>query len=109
MGNHKELGLFEVRFSCAEEERINPSLLICLSGCNLNCVFCNADFHKPDPLYPKLTRQSWLALADLARKRGARSIGITGGEPLLWAAELAEIMPENLGPTLRYPHKIRVR
>ena len=99
-GPEKGLGLFEVRFSMAEEERVNPSLLLCLAGCNLDCVFCNADWETVDSGYPQLSRKSWPELERLAQTRGAKSIGITGGEPLLYSGQLAEIIPEIRGPSV---------
>lgn len=63
----------------AEEPPINPSLMMTLSGCGLNCIFCQ----QPDYRFPQkdfgisLNVSTWNHL----NTRGARSLSFIGGNP----------------------------
>lgn len=88
-----------------------PSIFVRLSGCNLQCVWCDTDYtwnfegtpyvHQNDsrPGYRKFARsevQCRLSIAETAaaiRQFLGRNVIFTGGEPLLQASALCELMP----------------
>jgi len=86
------IDLFDCRMSIAEEASINPSLLVCLAGCDLNCAFCNASWRHPCDDYPGLTPESFTALQREAADAGARTIQLTGGEPTLHVDALSALL-----------------
>jgi putative pyruvate formate lyase activating enzyme len=63
----------------AEESPINPSLMLTLSGCGLDCIFCQ----QPNYRFPQtgsgisLNAFTW----DTLNLRGARSLSFIGGNP----------------------------
>ena len=71
--------LVESYVHIAEEPPINPSLMVTLSGCGLNCIFCQ----QPDYRFPQadsgisLNAFTW----DTLNQRGARSLSFIGGNP----------------------------
>ncbi len=74
-------------------------LFIRFCGCNLSCDYCDTDFNKGDniiihnlnekaknPISPK-------QLEEITKKFDAKTISLTGGEPLLYTDFLAEFIP----------------
>lgn len=59
-----------------------PGLIIRLSGCNLNCSYCDTRYARGRGGHSISTG----ALADVARKSGLGLVLLTGGEPLLQRA-----------------------
>lgn len=86
------VSLFDCRLSVAEEPGINPSLLLCVVGCDQACVFCNARFNEPDSSLAPLTPESFPTYLDMASGVGARTVQITGGEPCLSAVQLLPLL-----------------
>jgi len=48
MDRAHRIPLADVRLSLAEEDEINPSLLVCVEGCDVGCVFCNRPYASPE-------------------------------------------------------------
>ncbi len=116
--------LADVRVSFAEEDGINPSLLVCVEGCGADCVFCNrpglgaggwglgvekekgprrplcGGRSAPDPSFPAPLQK----LDQLARTFGAVALQLTGGEPLMYSEAFVELLAgqaEERGKTSR--------
>jgi len=74
-------------------------LFIRFCGCNLNCDYCDTDFKKEEKF---LIHNSGIfetnpvspdKLSDIVQKFSAKTVSLTGGEPLLYADFLAEFLP----------------
>jgi putative pyruvate formate lyase activating enzyme len=82
--------LADIRLSLAEEDGINPSLLLCVDGCDVECLFCNRPRrHGPVRELDALTLRR---LCRLALESGAMALQLTGGEPLRYGRALAELL-----------------
>jgi len=66
-----------------------PCLFIRLSGCNLNCSFCDTDFDEEEEMDVE-------DVADAIRHSEVDTVVWTGGEPTLQIGEIVEVMKETL-------------
>lgn len=66
-----------------------PCLFIRLSGCNLNCSFCDTDFDEEEEMDVE-------DVADVIRHSEVDTVVWTGGEPTLQIGEIVEVMKETL-------------
>jgi radical SAM protein with 4Fe4S-binding SPASM domain len=68
---------------CEEEEQLEFLWLELTSRCNNRCLHCysSSDSHRNDDSVP---HARWLSIISEARKAGASSIQLIGGEPLLY-------------------------
>ena len=84
-----------------------PVAFVRLSRCNLACVWCDTAYtwhfegderpHREGGTYDRRANQLTLEVADVAsriRALGQRRLVVTGGEPLLQAGPLAELLDE---------------
>lgn len=82
-----------------------PVAFLRLSRCNLSCTWCDTPYtwhfegdnrpHRGGATYDRTTNQVALPLADIARRisaLGQSRLVITGGEPLLQGARLADLL-----------------
>lgn len=82
-----------------------PVAFVRLSGCNLACTWCDTPYswhfngderpHRSAQTYDRKTNQAVLDIADAAQRiagLGQKRLVITGGEPLLQAAALADLL-----------------
>ena len=82
-----------------------PVVFVRLSRCNLACVWCDTAYtwhftgderpHRSDPTYDRKANQVTLDTGEVARRVEAlrhNRIVLTGGEPLLQASALAELL-----------------
>lgn len=86
-----------------------PVTFVRLSRCNLACVWCDTAYtwhftgdatkfgrsHRSDPTYDRRANQVTLPVAEVAERiagHGQKRLVVTGGEPLLQAAALAELL-----------------
>jgi 7-carboxy-7-deazaguanine synthase len=83
----------------------SPCTFVRLSRCNLACVWCDTAYtwhfagderpHRTDPTYDRRANQVMLEVAEVAALvavHGQKRLVVTGGEPLLQAAALAELL-----------------
>lgn len=63
-----------------------PCTFVRLSGCNLRCSYCDTTYS-----YEEGTEMSIDQIMDRVSEEGLRLVEITGGEPLLQHAEVAEL------------------
>ena len=56
-----------------------PSLFIRLSGCNMNCCYCDTEYAKSEGFAVSIDK----IIDDIAKYKSLHHITITGGEPLL--------------------------
>ena len=68
-----------------------PATFLRLSGCNLNCSFCDTDFDDYKELTVELVKESIL---QHCKNHNTSLVVITGGEPLLQYEELKELIEE---------------
>lgn len=66
-----------------------PATFLRLSGCNLNCEFCDTDFDDCKEISVELVKESIL---QHMKNHNAQLLVITGGEPLLQYDELKELV-----------------
>lgn len=64
-----------------------PMLFIRLAGCNLSCDFCDTEFSTKETLSVK-------TIADIIKKSKLDTVCWTGGEPLLQADKIKEVIRE---------------
>ena len=65
-----------------------PATFLRLSGCNLNCSFCDTDFKDYEELSVSMVKN---ILVENMMKHNNKLLVITGGEPLLQQEELKEL------------------
>ena len=92
-GAGKSANCFLTMVSYSDELEFIPSFEICLSGCNLHCVFCNnavysQDASKGSPINTEITAQQ----AQEAVAQGAKTVQILGGEPTIHLPVVLEIV-----------------
>ena len=68
-----------------------PATFLRLSGCNLNCDFCDTDFDDYKELSVELVKESIL---QHCKNNNTPLLVITGGEPLLQYEELKKLIEE---------------
>lgn len=73
-----------------------PAVFVRLSGCNLKCGFCDTPYTWDWTRYEQKAESLELDVEEiatrvLAMRAGARTVVLTGGEPLLQQRELAEL------------------
>ena len=81
------------RFSSIEGEGTRqgfPCSFLRLYDCNLRCVYCDTTYSYGDEVDFEI--QSVEEVADALKEMGNRYITITGGEPLLQAAEVEQLI-----------------
>lgn len=66
-----------------------PATFLRLSGCNLNCDFCDTDFNICKEISVELVRESIL---QHMKNNNTHLLVVTGGEPLLQYDELKELV-----------------
>ena len=79
-----------VNFS--EEPELTPSHAVCLTGCNLGCVFCHTIDRHRDPEAPLLRAADLAAIIRHGRQEGARNLNLYGGEPLVSLPGLLSVL-----------------
>ena len=89
------LDVFDCYVSTVEEPEINPSLLVCLSGCNWSCAFCNVSRRMRSATAKNRVDELHAIVAEAA-SHGARSVQFTGGEPCLQARALERLLASRL-------------
>ncbi len=67
-------------------------IFVRFSGCNLNCVFCDTN-HKKGKFYTVKELTQKINCHNDTFGSGAKWLTLTGGEPLLWADFLEELLP----------------
>lgn len=89
----------EIFFSIQGEGRYQgyPMLFIRLAGCNLNCSFCDTNYHLSFTI-PKTQIRDMILSSRIA------DIVFTGGEPLLQLDEILEVVTEakKTNPNIRF-------
>ena len=68
-----------------------PATFLRLSGCNLNCDFCDTDFKHSEELSVNMVKN---LLIENMEKHHSNILIITGGEPLLQYDELKQLLNE---------------
>ncbi len=68
-----------------------PATFVRLSGCNLNCGFCDTDFDDYKELSVELVKESIL---QHCKNHNTSLLVITGGEPLLQYEEVKELIED---------------
>ena len=68
-----------------------PATFLRLSGCNLNCSFCDTDYKESKDLSVELVKESVL---NHLKSNNIHTLIITGGEPFLQWYELVELIKE---------------
>ena len=68
-----------------------PATFLRLSGCNLNCSFCDTDYKESKDLSVELVKESVL---NHLKNNNIHTLIITGGEPFLQWYELVELIKE---------------
>lgn len=62
-------GSLDEKHDLAEEEPINPAIVINFGGCGLDCVFCiSSQFKAPEKLQPLNVRNFWKQVENLLNK-----------------------------------------
>jgi putative pyruvate formate lyase activating enzyme len=65
-----------------EEEGLNPSHLVCFSGCNLKCNFCTvSEWNEKPNEAPIAGIKKLKSIIEKRIKQGAKTLSILGGEP----------------------------
>ena len=68
-----------------------PATFVRLSGCNLNCGFCDTDFDDYKELSVELVKE---AILQHCKNHNTSLLVITGGEPLLQYEEVKELIED---------------
>ena len=88
--------VFRSALEYGEEAALVPSQVVYLSGCDLRCEFCITGVDAYEPRRGReLTPESFARILADARRRGARNLQWSGGEPSLFLPSLLQLMADS--------------
>ena len=77
----------------AEEQQLNPSHQIYLTGCNLRCAFCTvAEWNEEPQAAEELDINKLKERIEYRKRQGARTLNLLGGEPTVSLPGIIELL-----------------